>query len=82
MHLPIGEYLHKMNCAFNSKIRGLNVRDNKMKQEQARGRHVGPNSQRLLERLKDRGFKQVFDVLDTDKVFAHLFYSFTLHFCL
>ena len=75
MQLPIGEYLHKMNCAFHSKIKSLASRDNRMKKEQARGRYVGPNSQRLLERLKDRGFKQVFDFLDADKVFPYLFCS-------
>lgn len=75
VQLPIGEYLHKMNCAFHSKIKSLASRDNKMKKEQARGRYVGPNSQRLLERLKDRGFKQVFDFLDADKVFPYLFCS-------
>lgn len=78
MHLPIGEYLHRMNCTFHSKIRGLAARDSKMKKEQARGRYVGPNSQRLLERLKDRGFKHVFDYLDTDKVFPLLFCSFSI----
>jgi hypothetical protein len=75
VHLPIGEYLHRMNCAFNSKIRSLNAKDNKIKKEQAQARYVGPNSQRLLERLKDRGFKQVFDFLDTDKVFPHMYCS-------
>lgn len=73
MHLPIGEYLHRMKCTFDSKIRSLVTRENKMKKEQAQGRHVGPNSQRLLERLKDRGFKHVFDYLDTDKVFLSYF---------
>jgi hypothetical protein len=47
VHLPIGEYLHRMNCAFNSKIRSLNAKDNKIKKEQAQARYVGPNSQRL-----------------------------------
>jgi hypothetical protein len=68
VHLPVGDYLYKMQFAFDSKIRTLNARDCKMKKEQAQCQYVGPTSQRLLQRLKERGLKQVFDFLDDDKV--------------
>lgn len=78
MHLPVGEYLHRMKLTFDKKIKTLTARDNKMKKEQARSRYVGPNSQRLLERLKERGFRLVFDYLDSDKVFRLIFTLFLL----
>lgn len=75
VHLPIGEYLYKMKFDFDSKIKTLAARDCKMKKEQAQCRYVGPKSQRLLKRLKERGFKQIFDLLDDDKVFTRSFCS-------
>lgn len=72
MRLPVGEYLHRMKWAFDCKIRSLVARENKMKKQQARARYVGPYSQRLLERLRARGFKHVFDYLDKDKVISQL----------
>lgn len=68
-HLPIGEYLYRMKFAFDRKIRILAARDYKMKKERALCRYVGPKSQKLIQRIKERGFKQVFDFLDEDKVF-------------
>lgn len=38
-----------------------------MKKERALCRYVGPKSQKLIQRIKERGFKQVFDFLDEDK---------------
>ncbi|XP_073388537.1 uncharacterized protein [Physcomitrium patens] len=66
-HLPIGEYLYRMKFAFDRKIRILAARDYKMKKERALCRYVGPKSQKLIQRIKERGFKQVFDFLDEDK---------------
>ena len=88
MHLPIGDYLYKMKFAFDSKIRTLNARDLKMKKELAECQYVGPTSQKLLQRLKERGLKQVFDLLDDDKVltgslqlyFLHVSVSSSTHF--
>ncbi|KAG0591885.1 hypothetical protein KC19_1G209400 [Ceratodon purpureus] len=66
-HFPIGDYLYKMKFAFDSKMRSLNDKDCKMKKELAECQYVGPTSQKLLRRLKERGLKQIFDLLDHDK---------------
>lgn len=67
VHLPIGDYLYKKKFDFDSKIKTLAARDFKLKKDQAQCRYVGPTSQRLLQRLKERGFKKIFDILDEDK---------------
>ncbi len=46
----------------------LNQRDHRLQQDHANYRYVGANSQKLLGRIRQRGFKQVFDILDDDKV--------------
>lgn len=81
MHLPIGEYLYKKKFDFDSKIKTLVERDSKLKRDQAQCRYVGPTSQRLLQRLKERGFKQIFDILDEDKVFPHSLYFLDIWWC-
>lgn len=73
MHLPIGEYLYKMKFEFDDKIKSLVERDVRKKKEQAECQYVGPKSQRLLKRLKERGYQQIFDILDDDKVPFSLF---------
>ncbi|XP_073393958.1 uncharacterized protein [Physcomitrium patens] len=65
--LSIGEYLHRMKNKFDNKMRCINARKDITRKDQTRGRFVGPNSQKLLERLKDRRFKQIFAFLDKDK---------------
>lgn len=82
MHLPVGDYLYKMKFAFDSKIRSLNARDCKMMRDLAECQYVGPTSQRLLNRLKERGLKQVFDFLDEDKVFSSSLQLYVFNICL
>ncbi len=69
MHLPIGEFLYSLKSALDNKMESLAERDQKVKRDQANCHYVGPKSQKLLGRIKERGFKQVFDSLDEDKVF-------------
>ncbi len=68
MHLPIGEFLYSLKSALDNKMESLAERDQKVKRDQANCHYVGPKSQKLLGRIKERGFKQVFDSLDEDKV--------------
>ncbi|CAM6056371.1 unnamed protein product [Sphagnum tenellum] len=67
VHLPIGEFLYSLKSALDNKMESLAERDQKVKRDQANCRYVGPKSQKLLGRIKERGFKQVFDSLDEDK---------------
>lgn len=60
-----------MKFTFDSKKEGIAARNNKLKEEQANCHYVGATSQKLLGRIKERGFKQVFDCLDEDKVLHH-----------
>jgi hypothetical protein len=57
-----------MRFFLDNKLECLNQRDHKLQQDQANYRYVGANSQKLLGRIRQRGFKQVFDILDDDKV--------------
>ncbi|CAK9883053.1 unnamed protein product [Sphagnum jensenii] len=65
--LPIGDFLYSMRFFLDNKLECLNQRDHKLQQDQANYRYVGANSQKLLGRIRQRGFKQVFDILDDDK---------------
>lgn len=66
--LPIGEFLYKMRSTLDSKKESLAERDRKLQKEQANCHYVGPTSQKLLGRIRQRGFKDIFDALDEDKV--------------
>lgn len=79
MCLSIGEYLHRMKNKFDNKMRCINARKDITRKDQTRGRFVGPNSQKLLERLKDRRFKQIFAFLDKDKVLPGLSCNFNFY---
>jgi len=70
--LPIGEYLYKLKFSFDNKKESLIARDTKIKKKQASCHYVGATSQKLLERLEERGFKKIFECLDEDKVFCLL----------
>lgn len=58
-----------MKFVFDRKIRILVVRDYKMKKERVLCWYVGLKFQKLIQCIKECGFKQVFDFLDEDKVF-------------
>jgi hypothetical protein len=57
-----------MRFFLDNKLECLSQRDHRLQQDQANYRYVGANSQKLLGRIRQRGFKQVFDILDDDKV--------------
>ena len=66
--MPIGEFLYKMRETLDSKKEALVERERQVQRAQAKCHYVGATSQKILERLRQRGFKQVFDALDDNKV--------------
>jgi hypothetical protein len=66
--MPIGDFLYQLKFSLDSKRQTLMERDIQKAREVANSRYVNPKSSELLESRKLRIIKQVFDVLDTDKV--------------
>ncbi|KAJ7537510.1 hypothetical protein O6H91_11G008900 [Diphasiastrum complanatum] len=65
--LPIGEFLYQMKHALDNKKHLLEERDKQQRMELANGHYVGPKSEQLLQRLKERSLRETFDYLDVDK---------------
>lgn len=65
---PIGEFLYKMSGSLEGKKEALVERETQVQRAQAKCHYVGAASLKILERLRQRGFKQVFDALDDNKV--------------
>ena len=66
--LPIGEFLYRQKFEIENKKKKIAAKDWRERQELARGHYVGPRSQQLLNRAKQRKFHKVFQYLDKDKV--------------
>jgi hypothetical protein len=66
--LPIGEFLYRQKFEIENKRKTMAAKDRRERRELARGHYVGPRSQKLLNRAKQRKFHKIFDYLDKDKV--------------
>ncbi|XP_024538330.1 uncharacterized protein LOC9655724 isoform X1 [Selaginella moellendorffii] len=66
-NLPIGEFLYQMKFAMEDKKKSLMDRDIQHRIELAKSHYVGTKSGQLLDHLKERRLKQIFDHLDKDK---------------
>lgn len=57
-----------MSGSLEGKKEALVERETQVQRAQAKCHYVGAASLKILERLRQRGFKQVFDALDDNKV--------------
>ncbi|KAL0212202.1 hypothetical protein RCL1_005828 [Eukaryota sp. TZLM3-RCL] len=66
-NMPIGDWLFMNKHQMDDIKQRLTELDSQVAQEKASVSHIAPNSARIVNELRARRLKEVFDALDTDK---------------